>query len=345
MAIKIDDLIQRLGENAEAVCRHYLPAGRREGAYWLVGDVQNTPGRSMFVRLIGPAFGAGAAGKWTDASSGEYGDLLDIIRERQGLTAFSDIVTEARSFLSLPPPASNLNARPAGPKPPSGSAQSARRLFAGSAPAQGSLVETYLRHRGITQIPGADTLRFHPRCYYRGRGSPDFEPRPAMIAAVTDLSGAISGVHRTWLADDGSQKAPVDPPRRAMGHLLGHAVRFGVAQDVSIAGEGIETMASLIEALPTLPMVAALSAGHLGAIQFPPMLRRLYIAQDRDPAGQGAATRLRTRAHDLGIEAVVLMPRLADFNDDLRHHGRAALRAALQDQLIAEDWARFASSG
>ena len=345
MPVKIDDLIHRLGENAEAVCRHYLPAGRREGFYWLVGDVQNTPGRSMFVRLVGPAFGAGAAGKWQDANTGEHGDLLDIIRERQGLTAFSDIVTEARSFLSLPPPAVNLNARPGGPKPPSGSPQSARRLFAGSVSAKGTLVETYLRHRGITQLPGADTLRFHPRCYYRGRGSPDPESRPAMIAAVTDLSGATTGAHRTWLADDGSQKAPVDPPRRAMGHLLGNAVRFGVAQDVLIAGEGIETMLSLVEGIPTLPMLAALSAGHLGAIQFPPTLRRLYVALDRDPAGQGAAKRLRTRATEAEIETIVLLPRLADFNDDLRHHGRAALRAGLQDQLIAEDWARFASSG
>ena len=345
MSIKIDDLIQRLGENAEAVCRHYLPAGRREGSYWLVGDAQNTPGRSMFVRLIGPAFGAGAAGKWQDANTGEHGDLLDIIRERQGLTAFSDIVTEARSFLSLPPPAPKLNAKPGGPKPPSGSPQSARRLFAGSVRAKGTLVETYLRRRGITQIPSADTLRFHPRCYYRGKGSPDSEPRPAMIAAVTDLSGAITGVQRTWLAKDGSQKAPVDPPRRAMGHLLGNAVRFGVAQDVLIAGEGIETMLSLIEGLPTVPMLAALSAGHLGAILFPQTLRRLYIALDRDPAGQGAAKRLQTRATEAGIDAFVLMPRLADFNDDLRQHGHAALRAGLQDQLVAEDWIRFAGSG
>ena len=34
----------------------------------------------MFVRLTGPA-GKGAAGKWTDAATGEHGDLLDLIRE------------------------------------------------------------------------------------------------------------------------------------------------------------------------------------------------------------------------------------------------------------------------
>jgi hypothetical protein len=60
------ELAGRLAGQAEAVCRHYLSNGRREGRYWLVGDVQNTPGRSMFVRLAGPESGKGAAGKWTE---------------------------------------------------------------------------------------------------------------------------------------------------------------------------------------------------------------------------------------------------------------------------------------
>jgi hypothetical protein len=60
------ELARRLAREAEAVCRHYLSSGRREGRYWMVGDVKNTPGRSMFVRLSGPESGKGAAGKWTD---------------------------------------------------------------------------------------------------------------------------------------------------------------------------------------------------------------------------------------------------------------------------------------
>ncbi len=60
------ELAHRLAREAEAVCRHYLSNGRREGRYWLIGDVRNTPGRSMFVRLRGPESGRGAAGKWTD---------------------------------------------------------------------------------------------------------------------------------------------------------------------------------------------------------------------------------------------------------------------------------------
>jgi hypothetical protein len=80
-----------------------------------------------------------------------------------------------------------------------------------------------------------------------------------LIAAVTDLSGTITGAHRTWLDPCGRDKAPVDSPRRAMGDLLGNGVRFGIAHDVMAAGEGIETVLSLRGALPTVPMVAALS--------------------------------------------------------------------------------------
>lgn len=55
-----------------------------------------------------------------------------------------------------------------------------------------------------------------------------------------------------------------------MGQLLGNAVRFGHAVDVLVAGEGIETMLSVRQILPTLPMAAALSANHLAALILPP---------------------------------------------------------------------------
>ena len=70
------DLARRLARDAEAVCRHYLSNGRRSGHYWVVGDVMHILGRSLYVRLSGPEYGPGAAGKWTDAAAtGEHGDL------------------------------------------------------------------------------------------------------------------------------------------------------------------------------------------------------------------------------------------------------------------------------
>lgn len=341
------ELAHRLARNAEAVCRHYLSNGRREGRYWMVGDVRNTPGRSMFVRLAGPESGKGASGKWTDAATGEHGDLLDIIRESCGLVDFVDVAKEARAFLSLPQPEPQRDERRRTVQPaPTGSPEAARRLFAMSRPIHGTLVEAYLRRRGITSLHGTGSLRFHPRCYYRPDEHSATETWPAMIAAVTDLDGRLTGAHRTWLDPDGFDptrlgKAPIDTPRRAIGDLLGHAVRFGVAGEVMAAGEGIETMLSLRMALPNMPMVAALSAAHLSAIHFSDTLRRLYIARDDDPAGNGAMTTLIERAADSGIEAIVLSPRLGDFNEDLRMLGPAALRADLRAQVVSRDVTRF----
>ena len=158
-----------------------------------------------------------------------------------------------------------------------------------------------------------------------------------MIAAVTNLSGAITGAHRTWLAPDGFGKAPVNTPRRAMGRLLGNAVRFGRPDDVLAAGEGIETMLSLRCALPAMPMAAALSANHLAALLLPPALRRLYIARDADAAGDMALAALTERAKAAGIEALALSPRTGDFNEDLHAFGLDALRAALRIQLASQD--------
>jgi len=330
-------LARRLARNAEAVCRHYLSNGRREGRWWTVGDVANTPGRSLFVRLHGPEAGRGAAGKWTDAATGEHGDLLDLIARARGLDRLRDVLDEARRFLSLPKPQ-----RPE-PRVPvaAGSPDAARRLFHAGQPIKGTLAETYLRARGITYLDDLSALRFHPRCYYRADENAPVETWPAMLAAVTDLDGTITGVHRTWLARDGSGKAPVATPRRAMGRLLGNGVRFGVVNDVVAVGEGTETMLSLRCVLPTLPMIAALSAGHLAALNLPPNLRRLYVAQDGDCAGTRAAAVLTECAGRAGIDAIGLVARADDFNDELRQFGLAEFAACMRVQLAPEDVAHL----
>jgi hypothetical protein len=119
-----------------------------------------------------------------------------------------------------------------------------------------------------------------------------------------------------------------------MGDLLSNAVRFGATDDdVLVAGEGIETMLSLRCVLPTLPMVAALSANHLSAMLLSSSLRRLYIARDTDAAGDMVQAILLNREQAVGIEAIPLSPRLGDFNEDLHIFGLDALRTALRLQL------------
>ena len=126
-----------------------------------------------------------------------------------------------------------------------------------------------------------------------------------------------------------------------MGELLGNAVRFGIGSDVIAAGEGIETVLSLRQVIPDMPMLAALSAAHLAAILFPDTLRRLYVLRDDDPAGDGARDSLVERANAAGIEAIVISPQLGDFNEDLRTLGIDALRSQTRMQIGPQDVVRF----
>lgn len=185
------------------------------------------------------------------------------------------------------------------------------------------------------------SLRFHPACYYRPDDGRARQSWPALLGIVSDLDGNLTGLQRTWLARDGSDKAPLPDPRRAMGHLLGNAVRFRKPKDIMAAGEGIETVLSLLSLFPALPMAAGLSSAHLAAILFPPGLRRLYVLRDNDAAGDYAEDRLAERCRDAGIDYRVLKPRAKDLNADLRAAPAHAVKARMIAQLAPEDRSRF----
>ena len=207
------ELARHLAQCAEAVCRQYLCNGRRSGRYWHVGDVANTPGQSLYVHLSGPR-----AGKWVDAATGDHGDLLDLIALRLNLPSLRDALDEACRFLAVPRPP------PDHPPPPCPRArrplETARRLFSMARPLAGTVAEAYLRNRGISAARRLTALRFHPTCFYRAHNAAPGEAMPALIAAVTDLEGRITGVQRTWLCPSGHGKAPIATPRRSLGQVL-----------------------------------------------------------------------------------------------------------------------------
>ena len=326
------ELSRRLAERAEAVCRAYLPNGRRSGGYWFVGDVSGVKGRSLFVRLWGEA-----AGHWTDAATSQYGDLLDLIRLNRNLNGCREALEEARHFLNLP----DKTWRPAPKHGQRDRTSAARKLCALSHPVAGTLAETYLRGRAITARLDWPSLRFHPACYYRADDNAPVETWPALIGVVTGLDGAITGLQRTWLARDGRDKAPLLDPRRSMGHLLGNAVRFGEPRDLMAAGEA-SNRAVPLSLFPGLPMAAGLSAGHLAAIRFPPGLRRLYVLRDNDAAGDFVEERLGKRCADAGLDFRVLRPSAKDLNADLRASPAQAVTLRMLAQMAPEDGFRFA---
>ena len=323
-------LAAALGERAEAVCRAYLPHGRKQGRYWVAGDLDGARGRSLYVRLHGP----GTPGKWTDAATAQHGDLLDLIRHRTGAPTLRAALDEARAFLALP-------AAPASGDGDSYDAtEAARRLWQGCRAIDGTHAEAFLHARGLARCRFA-ALRFHPAL--RHRDGSTVRRLPALVAAVTGDDGTVGGVQRTWLDPRSPARADIAAPRKALGRVFGRAVRFGTVtadgRASLVVGEGIETVLSVVTAAPDITAAAALSAGSLGAFAPPPGVARLVIARDNDVEGERAAERLARRCARAGVAAAVIVPEGNDFNDDLVLLGPAALAARLVPLL------RFAGAG
>ena len=138
-----------------------------------------------------------------------------------------------------------------------------------------------------------------------------------MIAEVLDAAGRFLGIHRTYLAPDGSGKATVDPPRKTLGPVWGGAVRLDPLATELVIGEGIESSASA-GALMSLPAWAAITAGNLRAgLVLPEAVRSVVIAADSDVPGERAATdaAARWRAEGRRVRIARPDPERGDFND------------------------------
>lgn len=150
--------------------------------------------------------------------------------------------------------------------------QVALEMWKNARPAKGTLVETYLRARGI-HGPILDAalrqLRFKRSAYHSGSKSKPVK-FPAMVGLVRTPAGPTGGVHVTYLAHDGSGKAPVETAKRMWGPQA--ALVDGVlipgcvwlshpsAEGGLVEAEGIETaLSAAILAGGPRRVVAALS--------------------------------------------------------------------------------------
>jgi putative DNA primase/helicase len=189
---------------------------------------------------------------------------------------------------------------------------SAMRIWDATVPASGTLVDAYLRSRGVV-VPIPTALRFHA-----GLKHPSFGVWPAMVALVTRGSdGTPLGIHRTFLACDGSGNAPVDPQKMMLGPCRGGAVRLGLQGDMLMVGEGIETCLAAMRATGH-PAWAALSTFGLRTLDLPEFARDVIVLADGDEAGEAAARACAWRWQREGRRVrIARPPQGMDFNDML----------------------------
>jgi len=188
----------------------------------------------------------------------------------------------------------------------------ARKLWSMGAPISGTVVECYLRQRGLTG-PYPPTLRHIADCKH----APTASRRPAMVAAVTRWPDKQPcAIHRTYLQPDGGGKINHPQARMMLGNATGGAIRLAShAERLGIA-EGIETALSVQQATG-LPMWACLSTSGLQNIILPDDVREVVICADNDPPGLRAAQAAAERLHNAARKVKIALPPQAghDFND------------------------------
>ncbi len=176
--------------------------------------------------------------------------------------------------------------------------------------ATGTLAETYLRSRDLS-VPVPSALRFHP-----GLRHPTGGVWPAMVALVArGTDGAPIAIHRTFLAPDGTSKAPVKPQKMMLGPCRGGAVRLAEPGDLLMIGEGIETCIAAMQASGH-PTWAALSTSGLRTLDLPGIVRDVVVLADGDDPGEAAARDCARRWKREGRRVRIARPPLGtDFND------------------------------
>ena len=303
------------------------PDGKSLRCANLRGDPPRNLG-SCVLALHGPHAGTGF-----DHATGERAGSIDLIQIATGLSG-RDLFREAARLARMdgPRPVATSPAR----EKDQDHALEIARILGGVQPLAGTIGETYLRHRGVGD-PQSPDLLYHDDL-------PDFSGRrgwPGLVGIVRDGAGnPVGGIHRTFLLEDGSGKAP--PGKKMLGAVDGGSVRLAPLPTDGHLGvaEGIETALSAW-AIFGIPTWAALSANGIRQWQWPEGIRRVTIFADAGEAGQQAAAVLADRLNQADIPSTIVSPLHGDdFNDDL---GKGASAAHYNVQHAAEEAPTFES--
>ncbi len=292
-----------------ALVKQWLPAGRVTGVEWTALNPRRHDRRpgSFRVNL--------RSGRWADFATGECGgDLVSLYAYLftggwQGAAARA--LDDGR--IAVRP----VNAAKVA-KSANHDADEARRIararaiYAAAELIRGA-AEAYLLSRALEPVLAWERLRTAVLRY------PDRGEHPAIIAPVTGASGALEGIQRTFLTEDG-RKLPVRDPKLSLGRVRGGAIRLAEPAEELVLCEGLEDGLSLAQELPGACVWAAPGAGMLAAMCLPPIVSSVVIAADNDAPGEQAALRAAERFASEGRHVRTMRPDAAykDWNDQLR---------------------------
>lgn len=333
-----------------ALCKHLLPppGGHRAGNYWMAKNPtrHDKHAGSFWVSIAG-----GAAGAWRDEATGDKGDVIKLIQYIHG-SDLKEALKWARGWLGLgdmPEPKRRELVLQAQGRAEAEERRAAQALLDDQRRAKGAwlhckpsllgtVAETYLAGRGIRladlpRQPGA--LRFSPNQKHGESG----QRWPAIVAAMIGANNGFVAIHRTFLAPDGSGKAPIEPQRKIWPRYKGtgaciHLWRgeTGVSHieaakqglwDTLVITEGLEDGLSVVVACPEYRVWVAGTLGNIAEIRLPECCGEVIVCADNDwgkPEAKAALDRGLAALLRQGRRQVKLAhsPVGKDVNDALR---------------------------
>lgn len=254
---------------------------------------------------------------------GWSGDVLDFVQQAYGVKLPGAIEMLDGGALRA------LEQQRAPAKPKADMRPVAQRIVNGSVPIEGTPAAIYLRSRGITMDP-PHTLRFArlapPQIEGNGvlaANGPD--PLPTLVAIVTDPTGALVGLQRTYLTEDGRKAATKATAtdrkpkvKYSLGNVIGGAIQLGPPAASMLVTEGLEDGLTLAQALGRSVWVAA-GTSMMPQMAFAPVTRAVVIGADGDAAGAAAANKAAEAFAKAGLATRIMRPTspFKDFNAEL----------------------------
>lgn len=309
MSYTAHDLKVMLNTRAEEVARFLLPGGCKKGNYWHAGSLAGDEGDSLRVCL-----GGAKTGVWSDFSSGDAGDLIDLWGKSKNLER-KETFKEVRGYLHLPEDLGRMSE----PK-------KAKKLKDDipALPRIKSPVETYMKGRGISRA----TLDLLKVGEMKGRNGPE------IVFRSYDENGDLLFVK--YLAverPDGKKQVRTEPG--CLPVLCGMHAAHG--KSYVIITEGETDMLSWWEAghpAVSVPF-GAKSKGDdpnpwiENCYDWLGQFSDIYVCMDRDEEGVKAQASVIQRIGRERCKAIELPAK--DANQTLTDYGKAQLTEAWEN--------------
>jgi len=186
---------------------------------------------------------------------------------------------------------------------------------------KGTLGEVYLNSRNIFTSDHEDVMRYHPMMAIKELN----RTFPTLLFIIKNTpSGLVEGVHRIYLNKEGTGKADIPNPKKALGTVKGNAIWFGTPCEKLYIVEGPENALSIANSGASF-IACCISSGNMHNLTIPRYVKEIILCADRDKAGITAA-RVALKSYRGSARVSILLPekhklangKFADYNDILR---------------------------